>query len=287
LELPGFPVVSSSKSDIQISRIQLDKPIAYDFQRVLIQRTTEGLDCIFPNAVKFNIVSGEKVVVSCFGNVDPDLERIPMYGFVLAALFSHPSRLIVHGSCVEIGGKATIIAGDKYQGKSTLIATLIKCGHRLISDDVTILSFDPHTERVEALPSIPVLKLWPSAACAVGFDTSVRSTRIFPGTEKRRYNLSDYFCREPVELNNIFFLETSNEYKVQKITGAKKIIFVNASQYFANYLHIFTKLERSEQFGLCHRLAMGTEAYNLRRPKNFDCLNEVRKVVEEITRTEQ
>jgi hypothetical protein len=283
LELPGFPVVSSSKPDVRITRKLSDEPIPYDFHKVLAQRVREGFDCIFPNAVRYRIADGEKVIVSSCGDIRADVERIPLYGFVLAALFMQQKKLIMHASCVNVGGKAIVIAGDKFQGKSTLVAALIRRGHSLLSDDVTVLFFDSREKRMKALPGMPVLKLWPNAACAVGFDDSIRSAPLFFGTEKRRYDLSEFFCKEPLEVSNIFFLDTNSNYDMQKVHGAKKIIYANAAQYFANFSHLFTKDERSEQFTLCYQLAMCSDAYRIRRPKDFNYLSEVSRLVEEVS----
>jgi serine kinase of HPr protein (carbohydrate metabolism regulator) len=50
-------------------------------------------------------------------------------------------EVLLHASCVAIGGRAVLIAGRSGSGKSELTLRLIDRGHRLVSDDYTELAF--------------------------------------------------------------------------------------------------------------------------------------------------
>src|SRR5205823_3279778 len=45
----------------------------------------------------------------------------------------------LHGTAVEVGGRALVLLGDSGHGKSTLAAGFMAAGYRLMSDDVLVL----------------------------------------------------------------------------------------------------------------------------------------------------
>jgi serine kinase of HPr protein (carbohydrate metabolism regulator) len=49
---------------------------------------------------------------------------------------------LIHASCVAIGGRAILIAGDSGSGKSDLALRLIDRGGVLVSDDQTVLAVE-------------------------------------------------------------------------------------------------------------------------------------------------
>ncbi len=50
--------------------------------------------------------------------------------------------MIVHGSCVAVGGRAVLILGPSGTGKSTLALALMARGGLLVADDRTILAVE-------------------------------------------------------------------------------------------------------------------------------------------------
>jgi hypothetical protein len=73
----------------------------------------------------------------------------------------------IHGSAVEIGGRAVLLCGASGMGKSSFAAALIGHGARLISDDLTALSID--ADGVPVLwPGRTGMRLRPEAAANLG-----------------------------------------------------------------------------------------------------------------------
>lgn len=58
--------------------------------------------------------------------------------------------LLIHGAAVERDGRATIIMGKSYSGKSTLAIHLIRNGFKLLSDEVILVDID--TGRLKPFP---------------------------------------------------------------------------------------------------------------------------------------
>jgi hypothetical protein len=61
------------------------------------------------------------------------------FGTVTAVMMTWRGGLAMHGSAVELDGKAILLCGASGAGKSTLAAALIASGGHLISDDLSVL----------------------------------------------------------------------------------------------------------------------------------------------------
>lgn len=71
----------------------------------------------------------------------PTAREVPaaFFGTVVSIMLAWRGMVPLHGSAVEIDGRALLIAGRAGAGKSTLCAALTERGARLISDDLTAL----------------------------------------------------------------------------------------------------------------------------------------------------
>ncbi|PAU92936.1 HPr kinase/phosphorylase [Aliifodinibius salipaludis] len=108
----------------------------------------------FKNITQFDI----PVLIITHNNVLPDYlleiadeENIPVYGTSLETThFMHLTRdfledqfalqTMVHGSMVDVYGIGILIAGKSGIGKSEVALDLVERGHRLVADDVVILT---------------------------------------------------------------------------------------------------------------------------------------------------
>ena len=86
------------------------------------------------------------------------------YGTVTALLLAWRGAIPIHGSAVELDGRAFLICGPSGAGKSTLAAALVASGRaRLIADDLSALAPSPgghamlHAGR-------PTIRLFPATA---------------------------------------------------------------------------------------------------------------------------
>ena len=61
------------------------------------------------------------------------------FGTITALLLAWRRCIPIHGSAVEINGKAILICGASGTGKSTMSAGLIALGAKLISDDLSVM----------------------------------------------------------------------------------------------------------------------------------------------------
>ncbi|MES2441759.1 MAG: hypothetical protein V4574_02945 [Pseudomonadota bacterium] len=111
--------------------------------------------------------------------------RLPVqfYGTLAALLLAWRGGVPIHGSSVEIDGRAWLICGDSGAGKSTLAAALIASGAaRLIADDLSTLEAGPGGAPF-LYPGRPAIRLFPALADLMAEAGS--EVRDDPGNDKR------------------------------------------------------------------------------------------------------
>ncbi|AWK88356.1 hypothetical protein [Azospirillum thermophilum] len=185
---------------------RLDDPV---IDHALLQVAADGA-CRFaiPDVAAFLIdPAGRHVTVDpALPPETPDI-RVFLLGTVFGILCYRRGLLPLHASCVRVGDGAVALAGPSGIGKSTLAAALVRQGHAMLADDVTVLDVvGPGGPRV--LPAFPRLKLWRDALARMG--------RNADGLERSRAELdkfhlpvTDAFCPEPLPLRAVFHLEAA------------------------------------------------------------------------------
>src|SRR3989441_9254395 len=119
-----------------------------------------------PGVGRFLVREGREIVVEPSPKVTEAALRAFLLGPVLAVALHQRGRLVHHASAVALDGGAVAFLGGSGRGKSTLAGTLYRRGHRLIADDVLVVS--DAADGPCAWPGIPQLKLWPDTAAALG-----------------------------------------------------------------------------------------------------------------------
>ena len=97
---------------------------------------------------------------------DDAFARQCVLGPGLGVLLHRRGLLVLHGSAVDIGGRAVVLVGHKGAGKSTTAAALVARGHRLLTDDLVALDAGG-----VVLPGPTQMKLWGASAAALGVET--------------------------------------------------------------------------------------------------------------------
>ncbi|MCQ6558448.1 HPr kinase/phosphorylase [Paenibacillus mendelii] len=115
---------------------------------------------LIPETAFYCIEDGRKITVSPLAGADPEKVRVYLLGPCMDTLLMIRNTLPLHGSAVEIDGKAYAFLGDSGAGKSTLAAAFVSEGHRLISDDVIAVTLAGDGGMPVVAPSYPQQKLW-------------------------------------------------------------------------------------------------------------------------------
>jgi hypothetical protein len=113
----------------------------------------------------------------------------------------------LHATVVVIEGKAVAFLGESGYGKSTMAASLLAAGYRLLTDDLLILRDTP--EGLLAYPGPPRIKAFPKIARKF-LGAQAARVRMNPDTRKLIIPLSpDHLCSVPVSLGAIYSIAPS------------------------------------------------------------------------------
>ena len=152
---------------------------------------------------RFWIREGREVVVDAAGGVPLPWLVQPLISSVMAVALQQRGVLTLHGSVVEVAGRAVVIAGPSGSGKSTLAGFLAARGHAIHSDGFAGIVNTRSTPHV--LPGPGVQKLWPDSARYLGHDEQAHP-RLAPESDKRLIVESRHALRPALPLSGIYVL---------------------------------------------------------------------------------
>ena len=223
--------------------------------------------------VNIHVENGSSVIIDPLENASEIGILAPLVGVVMGAILHARKIFALHASCVELNGKAMAFLGDKGDGKSTITASLISKGCRLISDD--ILAFDMKElalGRPVVIPSYPQLKI--ATALTDVFELSQDS--IFPLDHvgaKVAYRRPDLFGIDPAPLAQINFLSFGAALMQHPISGRNALLALLRHSYSARALSHAGNTKADFQSAL--KLQSCENMYVLTRPRDLSQLSAV------------
>jgi hypothetical protein len=118
-----------------------------DYLWYTICRVEDGYVARLPWIADFAITADLKNV-TCHPVASGNSNLIPIVvpGTIVAFLLALRGQCVLHGSAVEMGGRALAFIGRSGQGKSTMAAIFSASGAALVTDDVLPLEFDESTD---------------------------------------------------------------------------------------------------------------------------------------------
>lgn len=180
----------------------------------------------------FEITNPNCIRVDPGPDVSLSLVSQPLLGIVISVALERLGLFCLHGGCVNVDGGAVIVLGDKGAGKSTTVSSLLRAGHRLLTDDLVALDCGDYSGAAEVKCGFPAVKLWPDSADALAVDTTVGSTLIHPSITKFQKRIDPKTMSEDVPTSAIFLLSQVQDGSThaERISGAKAL---EALLYFA------------------------------------------------------
>lgn len=211
----------------------------------------------------FRVQDGRLVTVERLNNSTQEEFRLFLLGSAFGALAHQRDLFPCHGSTVVKDEKAYVIAGISGSGKSSLAATFVKRGYRLLADDISVIRAGKDSTRV--FPGIPHLKLWEDVMKKLDIDTGA-SPKIRPGILKYRKAADKGYVAEPKTLGGILVLSTKNTpgFEAVEAKGVEKFDLLKNNTYRYRYLEGLEKV--SEHFRMVSDIAAGNKVYKVRRP---------------------
>lgn len=220
----------------------------------------------------FRIIGADRITYRPNPGVGPDLLTLPLLGTVMAAVLHHRGHMVLHGSAVEIDGRAVVFVGDKGAGKSTTAASLVASGRRILTDDVVALARAPDGGLM-LLPGYGQVKLTQTATEAIALPGGRVLDRPYAGYTKHRHVLGGDFDSRPVGVSDILVLDRGNEMRVEALTGHRAITALMRYAYLTRFgAQLFSGEEARRFLAWCGDVARTVTVGRLEVPARLDAL---------------
>lgn len=238
-----------------------------------------------PNIATFLIQEGKSIKISPMFGADMDIIKLYILGTCMGAILMQRRVLPLHGSLVEINGKAYAFIGDSGAGKSTLALAFINKGYNLLSDDLIAVSFSNENLPL-VCPAYPQQKLWQESLIEFGMEFS----QYHPLVEREtKYAVPVYsqFSTQTLPLSGIFELEIGEESEITLTTQE------GLQRFNTLYNHTYRNFMVSN-LGLMdwHFVATGNvmkkvEMFKIIRPKEGFTANNIVSLIESSIKKEE
>jgi hypothetical protein len=123
-----------------------------------------------PNVARFLVTGGSEVTFETENDTPVDDIAIFLAGTVFGIVLHQRGRFALHGSAVEVDGKAVLFCGRSRAGKSTIAAALAQRGYPLVTDNLCAVTTATRTPMV--LPDGRWVKLWAQAIASLDLGAS-------------------------------------------------------------------------------------------------------------------
>lgn len=221
----------------------------------------------------FLIEEGKRITVSPIGNYKEDVIRLYLLGSCMGAILMQRRILPLHGSAIDINGKAYAIIGNSGAGKSTLASAFLHKGYKLLTDDVIGVNFtDENVPMV--IPSYPQQKLWQESLNELGVDYREYNS-IYQRESKFAIPTKNQFSPTPIPLTGIFELTLNDTEEIELIQ------IEGLSRLYTLYKHTYRKLLipnlnlTNWHFIRSTNIINSTLIYHLSRPRGSFTTNEL------------
>lgn len=230
--------------------------------------------------VRFLVQDGCRVTVDRMHREEQDGWRVFFLGTVLGYLCHQRGVFPLHAATLRVNDRTIAIAGPQGAGKSTLAHALSRRGHRLLSDDVTVIRSD--ADRLEIMPAFPRLKLWRSALDAAGISTE-GLRRVCPQLEKFDLRPQGDFELAPLTLDAILVLGEAPDAALSRLAPTAAVPAIQA--HISRRQTAIALGHQSRLFTTTARIVSTVPVYRLLRPKRFEDLpGTVTLVEQEVAR---
>lgn len=187
---------------------------------------------------------------------DPVRREERIWGLPILLCFLERGDLPLHASCVELDGRALVIAGPRRFGKTTLAASFAEAGCRVLAEDLACLRLGPEPA---VIPGPAMLRVRRDVADAF----RVAGAAVV-GRDADRTHLSLGASRgtcDPVRLGGIVLLNSADtEPQLERVTGADVV-----RDLWSVSFNLPTEADRARSFRAVGDLASRVTTWKLAR----------------------
>lgn len=283
----------------ELTEVSLDPDTAYDVDIVLNSagRSLPDLDdglifdlhqegdhyMAWPDVAAFRIRGTTRIEVQPYPNAPLAYLAFPLLGPVLGFLLHLRGQLVLHGSGVDVNGRAALFVGDKMAGKSTTAAAFIKNGHSLLTDDLLAIDLsNPNAPKV--LPAFSQLKLSDEASDAIALPDAEKLPLVFEGFAKHQHRLAGSFSHQDVPVGHIYVLnripDADSAPKLNAVRGVAALQAIARFAYVGRFGRAaFPEGAQASHLQRCAILASKCKVWQLDVPASLERIDEVVSLV--------
>lgn len=218
----------------------------------------------------YHIEQGRKITVAPTAGGEDGAIALFLLRAACGILWLQRGLFAMRASTIDVDGRAVALAGGSGIGKSTLAAALIQAGHRLISDDVSVI--DPNAAGVPlVLPTAPVQRLWHDSMAALDLVPGARVRRDST-MHKFEHRVGAAFQPPPRPLAMICHLDRPQRPRpaIELLAGAAAVQAVRGQAYRLHAAQVMG-LEAS-LFLQASRIAANVPQISLRCPPTLEAI---------------
>jgi hypothetical protein len=229
-----------------------------------------------PESARYLVVNGRSLTVEPAAGADWTGIVRGARGTPMAALCYQRGWLVLHAAAAVRDDEAVLIAGDSATGKSTVVATLLARGWRLLSDDLTPVHLDATGSPV-VRPTFGELMLWPDTVERLGNGSTAHREQW---DRRLRLSVTDRFSPTPAPVGALWWLSVHghDELDVAEIEGAKRVEALRTVAY--NSQLAAALLEPTAFLRTAAAIADAVPVRRIRRPRGRWTPQEIADIVE-------
>ena len=224
----------------------------------------------------FEFLDGEVINIQLEGETDTTFFQT-LFNFPFACIFAQKGFLPIHGSAVRFREKTILFPGITKQGKSSLAATLIKLGGKLITEDIALFRLTQNKETL--LPSYPLIKLSKEVNEEISFSSREPFKLTKSDLERDLYKLDrkDFYNQES-KIDVVIFPEWSEVEEFKSITHKQAVMKLISSNFFTS------ELPSLEVNSLKNNITaiQNAKCFEFKRKKQLRNIKNFQKLIEEI-----
>ena len=180
-----------------------------------------------PNMSYFLIKHGCQIIVEPFPGVDEASLRLFLYTSCFPLVLIYHNFFLFHGGAIQWGGHGAAFFANFGQGKSTLLASLLKRDYFFLSDDICVLNQEGFI-----MPGIPHLQLREDVIKSLDIDQTTLKL-IRPTVQKWFVPVNQSFYSQPSLLKIVYIINPTNraDLLLTPLVGLKKIQYLKKYTY--------------------------------------------------------
>lgn len=227
--------------------------------------------------LRFLVKDGREVTVELCSDVGRQSWRLYFLGTVIQYVCHQRGAYPLHAASLRIGPKVVAIAGHRGDGKSTLAFELARRGHRMLSDDLTVLQ--ARDGEIQVFPAFPRLRLWRETLDAAGVSAEGLS-RVRPDMEKFNLQPGEGYDPTPTRLDAVVVIAGHPDLELKRCSLTEAVPLLIPYVCRPKVARLLGR--KPDLFRFTGAIAAQAPVYHLRRPKRFDQLADVAAAVERL-----